>query len=376
MQVFLLSLAGCLKSTVDSRNALETQPDSTTQQRHSKTTEAKTSDLTDSLDHYTKMPSRSENDFGDDDEYRTEDNENDPHSGEEECEDEDAEAQTEEEPELRSTRQSLKRRATVSPPSAPPGAKKRGRGRPKGSKNKPKAVLQDPTALGKATPKEKKLSKAKLKSMTELRRAQLAALTYDTPITFARMEAHVGPDVASFDAGWTRADERVIGYHESAEKRDICAVDKGRHDPQLLLWKYCLSVCQRSPFDILSPRRGFCYLPSKEDTSMVVWSKEFCRDLTDILSNRIWNGDIGLLVLVLQYAVICRKDDRRLWEVPLTRFRGSPTDLLREELQASTEPLQTSIHELSLVRHGRNEMSGAQALEAIAACCSAPFQDL
>ncbi|KAF5572437.1 hypothetical protein FPCIR_14279 [Fusarium pseudocircinatum] len=188
----------------------------------------------------------SEHDFDDDEEYLVEEIENDDEtdspSDEEEREYEDVEEQTEDEPELRPKRQSRKRRAAVSPPSNPPTAKKRGRGRPQGSKNKPKAAPQDPEVLGKETAKGKKLSKAKLKSMTELRRAQLAALTYDMPITYARMEAHVGPDVARFDTSWARADE--------------------------------------------------------------------------------------------------------LWQVPPTLFGGSPTDLLRTELQASTAPLHTSIHEL------------------------------
>jgi hypothetical protein len=301
------------------------------------------------------MSSRSENerDTGEDeyqDEYLDSDEDQDFGSDEEEHGNDEAEAEAEiedeEESELRPMSHGRKRPATASPPLPPP----RKRGRPKGSKNKPKATPKDSRAQGKqAAKKVKKLSNVKVKRQKKTTQRQLISITYTRPrITVACVSAYVGPDVATFDANWTHADERAQGYEGSAEKRAISKMTLGSHGRQLTFWKVCLSVCQRSPFDILSSRRGLCYLPSKvtDKTSMAVWDQMFCREFADIMSHHVWNGDIDVLVTLLQYTVICRTDDRRRWQVPTTMVEAGPTVRLRTELQTYLAPLPTSIHEL------------------------------
>ncbi|KAF5577684.1 hypothetical protein FPANT_10287 [Fusarium pseudoanthophilum] len=256
-----------------------------------------------------------------------------------------------------------KRPAPVSPPSPPPPPVKRKPGRPPGSKNKPKggraapvappvaaaATLTDPTAPIQQTAEAEKPKKPELKVLDGLTRAELIYMTYKRPdITLSQASTYVGPDTPPFSANWTHADERALRYDGSAEKFAISRLNSSSHSRQLTLWKICLSVCQRSPFDILSPRRGLCYLPSKitDTTSSAVWDQNFCHEFTDIISHPIWNRDIDVLVTILQYAVICRTDDRRRWQVPTTMVEAGPTVRLKTELQSCLGPLPTSVHKL------------------------------
>ncbi|KAH7254257.1 uncharacterized protein BKA55DRAFT_539090 [Fusarium redolens] len=275
------------------------------------------------------MSSRSENerDTGEDeyqDEYLDSDEDQDFGSDEEEHGNDEAEAEAEiedeEESELRPMSHGRKRPATASPPLPPP----RKRGRPKGSKNKPKATPKDSRAQGKqAAKKVKKLSNVKVKRQKETTQRQLISITYTRPrITVACVSAYVGPDVATFDANWTHADERAQGYEGSAEKRAISKMTLGSHGRQLTFWKVT------------------------DKTSMAVWDQMFCREFADIMSHHVWNGDIDVLVTLLQYTVICRTDDRRRWQVPTTMVEAGPTVRLRTELQTYLAPLPTSIHEL------------------------------
>ncbi|KLP22149.1 uncharacterized protein LW94_14411 [Fusarium fujikuroi] len=258
-------------------------------------------------------------------------------------------------------RSGRKRPAPASPTSPPPPPKtKRKAGRPKGSKNKPKAAQEtqdapeapsaaptDITASNQQTAQAGKPMKPVSEALRGLSRKELTYITYERPmITLARALSYVGPDAPTFDANWTHADERALRYDGSAEKFAISRLNAGSHSRQLTFWKMCLSVCQRSPFDILSPRRGLCYLPSRitDATSKVAWDQGFCREFTDILTHRIWKRDIDVLVTILQYTVICRTDDRRRWQAPTTMIEGGPTVRLRTEMRSYLGPLPTSVH--------------------------------
>ncbi|KAF5580049.1 uncharacterized protein FSUBG_13488 [Fusarium subglutinans] len=274
------------------------------------------------------MPSRSEHNFDDDDEYRTEDNEN--VEDEERREDEGDEAQEEEETELRSTTQSRKRRAIASLPSAPV-AKKRGRGRPKGSGNKPKAVPKDPTALGRKTAKDKKLSKAKLKSMSELRRAQMAALTYEVMIRRSHL------------LGWKRMPAQMlptltrVGLERMNAQSGIMTP---RRSETYVQWTSAVMIPNSFYGSTVFPCVSGLHLifyPLAEVSAMyrqrmtVRWS-----------SGAKSSAESSRTSFLTAYGMVTLM----LWKVPSTRFRESPTDLLRAELQVSTALLQTSIHEL------------------------------
>ncbi|KAG5747468.1 hypothetical protein H9Q70_009858 [Fusarium xylarioides] len=314
------------------------------------------------------MPSRSDNDEYDDEIDRSEEDQDlDNEREEEDDNDEEPRRGTQRRgrnrlaPSPRQTRrpgrpERSKRPAPAPPPSPPPT--KRRPGRPKGSKNKPKAApaartAPEAAAAPAAAPSQQaepeKPMKPELKVLKGLTRAELIYMTYKRPIiTLSRALTYVGPDNPPFGANWTHADERALRYDGSAEKFAISRLNPGSHSRHLTLWKICLSVCQRSPFDVLSSRRGLCYLPSKitDATSSVVWDQNFCRELADIISHPIWNRDIDVLVTILQYAVICRTDDRRRWQVPTTMIEAGPTVRLRTEMQSCLAPLPTYVHEL------------------------------
>ncbi|KAJ4186016.1 hypothetical protein NW767_012755 [Fusarium falciforme] len=81
-----------------------------------------------------------------------------------------------------------------------------------------------------------------------------------------------------------------------------------------------------------------------------IYSEAFSTNLASILSHPFWESQIVRLVLALQYAVICRLDDRRHWQVP------GFCDALRALTAAMDESppeLLDSIHEMHVEARSR-----------------------
>ncbi|KAF5005955.1 hypothetical protein FDECE_7623 [Fusarium decemcellulare] len=160
--------------------------------------------------------------------------------------------------------------------------------------------------------------------------------------------AVVGPDKPSFDDEWTEEDESWLLRNDSQKILAFANITK--HDTHLLeAWRVCTQRFRCSPFALLSPLRGLIYKPAARpesgDPEPVLWDQEFCRQFSQVLAHPIWRRDVDVLTMVLQYAVICRTDDRRLWSMPPTDPFG-PLDQLKTALESSKEPLARSIHEM------------------------------
>ncbi|KAK7414214.1 hypothetical protein QQX98_006909 [Neonectria punicea] len=90
-------------------------------------------------------------------------------------------------------------------------------------------------------------------------------------------------------------------------------------DKTLVVWKISLRLFRCSPLRVISPLYDLMYmqLPNRNGSAPTVfWSKDFCNTLARLMTHPFWNGDVNRLTLAIQFAVICRTDDRRIWKIP------------------------------------------------------------
>ncbi|KAJ4262941.1 hypothetical protein NW762_006554 [Fusarium torreyae] len=135
-----------------------------------------------------------------------------------------------------------------------------------------------------------------------------------------------------FGHRWTE-DEDALAYtsslaHEQIEDlaSDIRAKKRGDYSRLTTLWKVCLRVFRCSPFELLSPRHNLDFLPvtGPKNDSPAVWNQTFCDELSHIITHNVWDGEVASLRAALQYAVICRTDDRRRWIMPPLELESGP----------------------------------------------------
>ncbi|KAJ4018716.1 hypothetical protein NW752_005844 [Fusarium irregulare] len=228
--------------------------------------------------------------------------------------------------------------------SVPKSAPKK-RGRPK---NEPEGQNQGPRRPGrpKSSMNKGKFTEAE---QTYLRKRREYAARYPI-ITADQLPQIIGPcETPSFGANWTKADEDHQKRVWSEALSAISDITAQNHSSLMTTWKLCYRLYKISPIGLLSPLRGLCYLPSSEEqiqTSAVIWNTSFCRDLNRILTHGELIGDVGFVVTLLQYAVICRTDDRRVWQMPTSSIEGGPMMRLRTTLQSLQGPSPVPIWQL------------------------------
>ncbi|KAL2670489.1 hypothetical protein Neosp_014277 [[Neocosmospora] mangrovei] len=172
----------------------------------------------------------------------------------------------------------------------------------------------------------------------------------------AGLDVVVGPDQPTFNDRWTQADELALEWNSSPEKTAFEGIS-GREQSLLSAWKICIRLFRCSPFTLLSPRRGLCYqeMPGyATEPPQILWGQNFCKELCRVMTHPIWNGDVDVLAMALQYTVICRTDDRRVWDIPAGVTDGGVLGRLEAELDESQAPLPCSVHDMYMAaRSGR-----------------------
>ncbi|KAM6519019.1 hypothetical protein FALCPG4_012674 [Fusarium falciforme] len=137
------------------------------------------------------------------------------------------------------------------------------------------------------------------------------------PVTDNDLEDIAGPEQPSFDDEWSQADEDRLRneWDQSNEKQSLAHVSRNTLPP----WKVAMRLFRLTPVAIISPLENLVYqpLPARGSaTASPIYSEAFSTNLASILSHPFLESQIVRLVLALQYAVICRLDDRRHWQVP------------------------------------------------------------
>ncbi|KAM0232007.1 hypothetical protein ACHAP5_010876 [Fusarium lateritium] len=107
-----------------------------------------------------------------------------------------------------------------------------------------------------------------------------------------------------------------------------------------LLWKICLHIFRIDPYSLFSPLRGL-----HADTTLGYYDQAFSLELCRLVTHGVFARSPKRLALLLQFAVICRTDDRRHWTPPFTHG-VRVLRLLRENLATYEEPLPFSISDI------------------------------
>ncbi|KAI8714974.1 hypothetical protein NCS52_01004000 [Fusarium sp. LHS14.1] len=174
------------------------------------------------------------------------------------------------------------------------------------------------------------------------------------PIEETDFDAIVGPAEPTFTATWKNEDEELmlLEWNSSHEKKAYACIDVDNAS-LTTLWKVCMRMFRCTPLDLISP-----LLNLKYGSSTVVFSQEFCDALTPLIVHAIWQGSAQRLAMVLQYAVICRTDDRRPWK---PKFRGFGLDLLVSSMDKHSsmpQPIHKMHHEARQRVDQRGQDSG------------------
>ncbi|GJN79859.1 hypothetical protein PLIIFM63780_003381 [Purpureocillium lilacinum] len=161
----------------------------------------------------------------------------------------------------------------------------------------------------------------------------------------------LGSRVVAHDDLWTTEDEERL-QDDCASREDAFAAVKG--SKQLLTaWKSCIQSMRCSPLAIISPRHSLfvgqetapARGQNRATTEGLLWPQNLYTELVTLVSSPIWLGEPLALSAAIQFAVICRTDERRPWRMPcVTSCQGmealkrramrpldvSPSDTLEE----------------------------------------------
>ncbi|KAF5979049.1 hypothetical protein FBULB1_5895 [Fusarium bulbicola] len=115
------------------------------------------------------------------------------------------------------------------------------------------------------------------------------------------------------------------------------------------LSKICKRKCSENPICIFSPVRGL-----RAQTHEQIWGHTFSIKLCRLITHPVFKMEgTNNLTLILQYAIICRTDDRRPWKMPLIPD-VDPLKQLRGVMQSCSGPLSTPISKV-FASHCTNE---------------------
>ncbi|KAK5660579.1 hypothetical protein OQA88_13137 [Cercophora sp. LCS_1] len=119
-----------------------------------------------------------------------------------------------------------------------------------------------------------------------------------------------------YDENWTKEDEDALVKEWRDNPLHNAATDYPRRTELVPLWRDCHRYWDCSPFDIISPDLGLqvdMQDPIEEDGPDPRWTEEFCMKLHALLFHPFFARNKWVLAIVLQFAVICRTNDCRVW---------------------------------------------------------------
>ncbi|KID91875.1 hypothetical protein MGU_00786 [Metarhizium guizhouense ARSEF 977] len=161
---------------------------------------------------------------------------------------------------------------------------------------------------------------------------------------FNQREAHdldslLGPDRPPTD---------IQSWHKSWTKLEFERISKSNVH-LLRAWKLCCNFLHATPIAILSPRYGITCEGSesrataRSGNQYALWSEAFCQALSGLVCHPIWGQKAKRLTAAIQFAAICRLDDRRPWT--LASYSTSCRDMKRLRQIVSSQRNQP-LHEL------------------------------
>ncbi|CAG7565834.1 unnamed protein product [Fusarium equiseti] len=116
---------------------------------------------------------------------------------------------------------------------------------------------------------------------------------------------------------WSAEDEARVDemWANSPEKEAKARIGHNSHAHLLSTWKLCLRTRRHSPVWLISTHNRLRYFrPGLGDRdSEPIYSKSFCSALAPLLVHPCMRMGVDRLVIILQYAIITRIDNREAW---------------------------------------------------------------
>ncbi|KAL5890464.1 hypothetical protein ACKVWM_005713 [Pyricularia oryzae] len=117
------------------------------------------------------------------------------------------------------------------------------------------------------------------------------------------------------ETGWMQEDEAEIqaSWDASSIRREMDSLDNRTAGPLSIAWNMSTRILGCLPTDVIGPRSGM-----RAAGKQLVWAPAFARAFCIAIPGLLWEeGHPDILVLVLQYIVINRTNDRRKWKMPV-----------------------------------------------------------
>lgn len=209
----------------------------------------------------------------------------------------------------------------------------------KGKVRKNDINMTDSSTDSSSVPASKRLSKAKGVVYLEGKKRAKRRLTRAMDRSVLRREQefnggtpkefkHLIPK-PQYDDFWTIEDqenlERWTESDQDFQKR--CEI----REPLVGVWKTAYRFLGCLATDIVGPSSGLVFRSDtqKGKGGQPMWTATFCEVLTAIILHPLFSGSTEKMSLAIQWAVICRTDDRRKYKI-----RGCEDDLFIRELKS------------------------------------------
>ncbi|KZZ88331.1 hypothetical protein AAL_08094 [Moelleriella libera RCEF 2490] len=137
----------------------------------------------------------------------------------------------------------------------------------------------------------------------------------------------VGPYTPEIDAAWSEYDEsRLMDAWAASSIKIAFEVISPENTELQKLWRASCRLMKCSPLAIISPRFGLIYdSPGRGQ----LWPPEFCEALRALVCHSSWRGNALSLSTFIQYAVVCRIDDRQPWHMAMNKSSCQDIEAMR-----------------------------------------------
>ncbi|KAF9769834.1 hypothetical protein IL306_012677 [Fusarium sp. DS 682] len=141
-------------------------------------------------------------------------------------------------------------------------------------------------------------------------------LTQEHPLVSTIETVDFARDMSETLTGdWTSSDEETVNdwWDTSDVKLSSRDLKGNHHSPLRILWRTSIRLLDVTPVHMISPLNRLRYQPMGKKDVSEIYSKRFCTELTSLMVHPCFEEESDDLVQVLQYAVICRIDERKFW---------------------------------------------------------------
>ncbi|KAF5963032.1 hypothetical protein FCOIX_14006 [Fusarium coicis] len=183
----------------------------------------------------------------------------------------------------------------------------------------------EPAAKRKGRPK--KADQTSQGPSTAMNRVQAKRMVKKYPVL-----KKTGGDVGAFyreiiswhvDSAWDAEDDDAIDaqWERCGQRANSMEFNPSRNSSLLTMFKVCLRLFKSTPIQVLSPYHSLRYYPVSNNGfgNKWIYNKTFCDDFTSLMVHPFWESDTDLFATALQWTVICRLGDDRLWTGQLNK---------------------------------------------------------